>query len=241
MSQQKRTWIIVGATSIIAQEFAAIAAKNKHPLVLVGRNKEQLSLIASDLQLRHKISCDILVTDLSKKYDVLLQYITNSSIESDLFLAHTTMVSNQELSAVTIQEVIHTNILSTIEIIHTYLQKKQAEHHLLFLSSVAALRGRAKNSLYGASKAAIEVYLQGLQQQADKNTCITIARLGFIDTRLTFGEPGVFYASPPEACARACWKAVKNHKRVIYHPFFWRYIMAIIRHLPFFIYKKMKV
>ena len=98
---------------------------------------------------------------------------------------------------------------------------KQKQHTILYLSSVAACRGRAKNSLYGASKTAIEIYLQGLQQAATKQQHITIARLGFIDTKQTYGVPGIFYAAPPKECAEACWKAIKRKKRLFYFPKFW--------------------
>jgi hypothetical protein len=85
----------------------------------------------------------------------------------------------------------------------------------------------------------VEVYLQGLQQAAGSSQHITIARLGFIDTHVTYGEPGIFYASPPKACANACWQALKTKKRTIYHPSFWQWIMSVITHLPFFVYKRM--
>ena len=150
------------------------------------------------------------------------------------------MSNNDKLTDHTLEQLLTVNVTNTIQLIHAYWNKKQTEHHLLFLSSVAACKGRAKNSLYGASKAAVEVYLQGLQQAASNSQHITIARLGYIDTHVTYGQPGIFYASPPKACAKACWHAVKTKKRLLYHPFFWRYIMGIITHLPFAVYKKMR-
>ena len=150
------------------------------------------------------------------------------------------MLNNNELNFDKINELLRVNVTNTANIINAYWHKKQNQHNLIFISSVAACRGRAKNSLYGASKAAIEIYLEGLQQLASKNQQITIARLGFIDTHVTHGMPGVFYASPPKACAKACWQALKAKKNLIYHPFFWKFIMGIITRLPYFIYKKMK-
>ena len=44
-----------------------------------------------------------------------------------------------------------------------------------------------------------------------------------------------------DAVADDIWKAVQKRRNVIYTPFFWRYIMLIIRHIPEFIFKKMKI
>ena len=236
-----RTWVILGATSIIAEEFARCAARSGHALLLVGRNQRQLNMIASDIRLRHAVHCEAMVVDFAEDIPLFLETLRAQSRELDLFIASSDMCNNDQLTDQSFTAMLTVNVTHTSQLIHAYWHKPQSQHRLVFLSSVAACRGRAKNSLYGASKAAIEVYLQGLQQGSAKTQHITLARLGFIDTHATFGEPGIFYASPPKACAHACWKAVHSKKRMIYHPFFWRYIMWILRHLPHFIYEKIRV
>ncbi len=235
----QRTWVMLGATSIIAEKFAHIAAQSGHQLLLVGRQQTQLNMIANDIKLRYQVRCDVLVIDLIEHVNDLLAVFKAENRELDLFIAHSDFTDNDHLHAETISNLIKVNILTTTLVIHAYLNRQQKEYNLLYLSSVAACRGRAKNSLYGASKASIEIYLQGLQQSASNNQHITIARLGFIDTKQTYGLPGIFYAAPPNSCAKACWKALKHRKRMFYYPFFWRIIMAIITRLPFFLYKKM--
>ncbi|KTD12165.1 SDR family NAD(P)-dependent oxidoreductase [Legionella jamestowniensis] len=236
-----RTWVILGATSIIAEEFAQLVAREKQNLLLVGRNLKQLEIVAANIRIRHKVQCDLLFTDFAKDISNLLELLQRKShFEFDLLIAHSAMLQNHELNLTTIEDMVHTNMLSTFQLIHAYLQRSQSSYRVLFLSSVAACRGRGKNSAYGGTKAAVEIYLEGLQQST-KNLRVTVARLGFIDTVQTYGSPGVFYASSPKACAKACWRALKAGRRQIYHPFFWRFIMTIIRHLPFFIYKRMKI
>jgi short-subunit dehydrogenase len=235
----QRTWVILGATSRIAEEFAHLAAKEGYHLCLVGRQQAQLRLIANDIQLRYPIMCEVLYADLSYESKAVREFLTQSSLELDLFIAHSDFTDNNHLNSQTIVRLIKTNIEATVLLIDAYLKRHQANHQLIYLSSVAACRGRAKNSLYGASKACIEVYLQGLQQEAAKTQQITIARLGFIDTKQTYGLSGVFYASSPSSCAKACWRALQRKKRLFYFPFFWRLIMGIITHLPFVLYKKL--
>ena len=238
----KKTWLITGATSIIAQQFAKIAAQSGCDLILSGRAQAELIIIANDLKLRHpSIQCAIEVMDFRNDCSTQLEKIVHDNRNLSLFIGHSLLIENNALTAENIRELITTNIITTTQLMHAYFAHDQAEHELIFISSVAACRGRHKNSLYGASKNAIEVYLEGLQQKARPTQHITIARLGFIDTVQTYGLPGIFYASPPEACAKACWQANLKRKQRIYHPFFWRYIMLIIQQIPFFIYRKLDI
>lgn len=235
---EKRTWIILGATSIIAEKFAHLAARAGNSLLLIARDKEQLKIITADISLRYSVQCHFIHYDFLSALDEISTHL-QSQDEFDLFIAQSAIFENDDLDNHVIDEMIQVNIRCTVLLIHAYLNKPQNKQQLLFLSSVAANRGRAKNSFYGGTKAMIETYLQGIQQQASANLTITIAKLGFIDTRQTYGLPGIFYASPPEACAKACWQAIKARKPLIYHPFFWRFIMGIIQLLPNFIYKKL--
>lgn len=235
----KRTWVLLGATSIIAEHFAHIAAKNDYQLRLVGRNLEQLTIIAQDIQLRFNIPCELLVCDFTQKADILLNVFNSIGGEFDLFMAYSDFSDNNHLTSQTIHNLIQINVLATATLVNYYLSLDQKEHHIIYLSSVASCRGRSKNSLYGGTKAAIEIYLEGLQQAASPTQYITFAKLGFIDTKQTYGVPGVFYAAPPKQCAQACWDAMKKRKRVFYFPKFWRAIMMIIQNVPFFIYKRM--
>jgi short-subunit dehydrogenase len=234
----QRTWVILGATSIIAEEFAHCVATSGHHLRLVGREQEQLEVIAKDIHLRYKVPCNSVTMDMTEPADKLLTVLKQDDNELDLFIAHSDFTENRNLNPFSITQLIEVNILATALLIHSYLNSNQKHHNLLYLSSVAACRGRSKNSLYGASKAAIEIYLEGLQQTCSKEQNILIARLGFIDTKQTYGLPGIFYAAQPRDCAKACLKAIKRKKRKFYYPAFWRVIMAIITRLPFFIYKK---
>lgn len=236
-----RTWLILGATSAIAESFAKLAAKAGHSLLLIGRQTQALEHIAADLQSRYSIFCEILTVDFTKNLDLIRHIFIKSSVEFDIFIAQSQMVDNAALTVQNITDVITVNITNTIQLIHAYWHKPQQQHQIIFLSSVAAGRGRAKNSLYGASKAAVEVYLEGLQQSATDRQHITIAKLGYIDTHLTYGKPGIFYAATPAACAKACWRNLTARKNAFYYPFFWAVIIRGLQALPWGIYRKLRV
>ncbi|NOR64229.1 MAG: short-chain dehydrogenase, partial [Rhodobacteraceae bacterium] len=58
---------------------------------------------------------------------------------------------------------------------------------------------------------------------------------------MTWGIEGMFLVASPEDIAASLMKAADKKRNVIYTPFFWRYIMLIIRHIPEFIFKKLSV
>lgn len=237
----KKRWVIVGATSAIARAFARTVAEKGDNLLLIARNAEELKVISDDCQLRFNIHSETISCDLNHDITALITILQQHPDELCLFLAASQIIGNHSLNSQNIDIMIQVNAIALAQLIHSYWKKQQDNHQVIFLSSVAACRGRIKNSLYGGSKALIEIYLQGLQQEANNKQKITIARLGFIDTTQTYGQEGIFFAASPEECALACFKANQRGKRQIYYPFFWRPIMWCIRHLPFFIYRKMKV
>ncbi|QDQ39321.1 SDR family NAD(P)-dependent oxidoreductase [Legionella geestiana] len=236
---KENLWIVVGATSAIAEAFARMTAAEGAPLLLVARNIERLKVLQADIRLRYKTPCDILACDLAKDSTPLLHAIENLPGEVFLFLAQGLVLDNNVLDKHTIDNMLAVNSASVIHSVHTCLQRAQNTQQIVFLSSVAGMRGRARNSLYGGTKSAVEVYLQGLQQESVKNRHITIARLGFIDTQNTFGLKGAALAISPERAARACLHAIRHKKRMVYIPFFWRIIMGVIVWLPFWMFKRL--
>ena len=58
---------------------------------------------------------------------------------------------------------------------------------------------------------------------------------------MTWGLEGMFLVAPPEKVANDILKAVRKRRNVIYTPFFWRWIMLIIRLIPEPIFKKLSV
>lgn len=235
---KQRRWIITGATSLISEAFARRAAKQGEQLLLIARDQEQLAIIASDIQLRYQIHCETMVMDFSQTVKPLLDLIHQTDQELDLFIGHSLIMDNAALQEQDIERMLTCNINHTVKLIDSYIKKTQQKHRILFLSSVAACRGRAKNSLYAASKAAIEVYLEGLQQKADKEMIISTLRLGYIDTNQTFGKPGIFYAASPDDCAQACWLALNKRKNKGYFPRFWWPLMTLIKALPLLLFRR---
>ena len=64
---------------------------------------------------------------------------------------------------------------------------------------------------------------------------------GFVDTKMTFGQPGLFLVASPEKVAHDILKALRKRRDVLYTPWFWRIVMRLIRAVPERIFKKMSL
>jgi decaprenylphospho-beta-D-erythro-pentofuranosid-2-ulose 2-reductase len=110
------------------------------------------------------------------------------------------------------------------------------------VASVAGDRGRQSNYIYGASKAGFAAYLQGLRARMTKSGVrVLTVKPGFVDTKMTFGLPGLFLVASPESVGRTIHRAVLRERDVIYVPWFWRWILLIIRLIPERVFKRLSL
>ena len=243
--------VIIGVTSAISRALADEFARRGHDLIVASRDNEETNAIASDLEVRHNVK------------------VVAKSFEADAFELHATFVdecihdAGAVLDGVVLgfgfmdeQPVAQSNFdvaRRTVDVNSTAVMslcEKFAAHFeplrhgfIAGVSSVAGDRGRQSNYIYGASKAGMTAYLQGLRNRLyAANVRVVTVKPGFVDTKMTWGLPlpGPLVATPEQA-ARAIYRAIESKKDVAYVPWFWRYIMMIIRAIPEWQFKKMKM
>jgi short-subunit dehydrogenase len=110
---------------------------------------------------------------------------------------------------------------------------------LCVISSVAGDRGRKPVVIYGASKAGLSAYMEGLdhkfRSQGLKAICV---KPGFVRTGMTQGLKPPPFAGEPEQVAKIVLRAIDRGQPVVYAPGIWRLIMWVIRSLPRFVMRK---
>jgi short-subunit dehydrogenase len=106
---------------------------------------------------------------------------------------------------------------------------------------VAGDRGRQSNYLYGAAKAGLSAYLQGLRNRLfHAHVKVLTVKPGFVDTHMTYGRSGLFLVASPESVAKGIFRAIVKGKDVVYLPWFWRPIMLVVRSIPEGIFKRLR-
>jgi len=242
------TWIIVGATSAIARAFARTCAARGAELLLLGRDMPELKRIATDCELRGAPSAKAVAFDARKpeKFEAI---IDDAALSSGTLNAAVFVGSMPEQSAIdadpslidgTIQDSF-TGPARLLQLLAPVLEER-GSGTIIGVGSVAGDRGRIGNYVYGAAKAGFATYLSGLRNRLGRaGAHVVTVKPGFVDTAMTWGIEGMFLVASPEDIAKSLMKAADKKKNVIYTPFFWRYIMLIIRNIPEFIFKKMSV
>lgn len=241
--------VIVGASSAIAEASARIWAKQGNRLVLVGRNSENLAVMAADLKIRGAKLVDVYCADLNdfSLHEAILQFATNSLGSIDLILiAHGTLPDQQltQRSVELTMKELSTNALSTISLLTLVANifESQKSGTIAVITSVAGDRGRQSNYIYGSAKAMVTTFLSGLRQRlTPQGIAVITIKPGFVDTPMTKEfKKGLLWAQPQQV-AKSIVKACEKGSSVIYTPSFWALIMLIIKIIPERIFQKLKI
>jgi decaprenylphospho-beta-D-erythro-pentofuranosid-2-ulose 2-reductase len=118
--------------------------------------------------------------------------------------------------------------------------RRQGHGRLVVLSSVAGERVRKANYLYGATKAGLDGFAQGLGDVlAGAGANVLIVRPGWVRTKMTAGMEAMPLATTPEAVAAATVAALRGGRRIVWVPAALRLVMAVARHLPAALWRRL--
>jgi len=241
--------LILGATSAIAHATARLLAQNGAQLYLVGRNKDKLEANAEDLKVFGATSVIVETINLDdmSSHETIINNCINKLGSIDLALIAQGTLPDQKECQTSYEktlEALTTNGLSYISlltILANYFELQQ-KGCIAVISSVAGDRGRQSNYIYGTAKAAVSTFTQGLRNRLTKaGVHVLTIKPGFVDTPMTAEfDKGALWATP-EKVANEIVSAIEKRKNIIYTPFFWQFIMMIIKSVPEIIFKRLSL
>jgi len=241
--------LALGATSAIAEATLRLLAERGARFYLVARNQDKLDAVGADLLTRGAAGVATQVMDLDETaaHPAMLAAAAKSlgTIELAL-LAHGILGDQKEAEAsyTAAEAVLRTNFLSAVSLI-TWLAnyfESTGQGTLAVISSVAGDRGRKSNYVYGASKGALNVFVDGVRARIDRaGVQVLTIKPGFVATPMTAHlAQGPLFAQPSQV-AQGIVKAIEKRRDVVYLPPFWALIMLILRMIPGRIFKKLNV
>jgi decaprenylphospho-beta-D-erythro-pentofuranosid-2-ulose 2-reductase len=241
--------LVIGATSAIAEACSRRYAARGDALFLTGRNSDHLRIIADDLRVRGAgavYTAQLDVVD-NRAQDLVVAEAWRTLERVDVALvAHGTLPDQTgcETSPEYALAEFNVNASATIALLVRMAGRMSAQRTgtLAVISSVAGDRGRASNFLYGSAKAAISTYLSGLRQSlSTRGVNVLTIKPGFVDTPMTSAFPkGVLWTSPARV-AGSIVRAIDRRRNVVYTPWFWSVIMFVIRSIPEFVFRRIKL
>lgn len=242
--------VIFGATSAIAQAWARRRAAQGDHLILVGRNTAKLDMVKQDLTTRGAGSVHLHTVDLAVPQDYVnvVDQLYAWFPRIDLVLFAQGSLPDQralEQDVMAVRHVFELNAMSYL-LPASLLGERMAtvgSGTLVLISSVAGDRGRQSNYFYGTSKAAVSTFAAGLRNHLFKRGVqVLTVKPGFVDTPMTAHLPkaGPLWATP-DTVADCIEQGLAKKRDVIYTPWFWRFILLIIQHVPEAIFKRLSL
>jgi decaprenylphospho-beta-D-erythro-pentofuranosid-2-ulose 2-reductase len=244
-----KNMIIVGANSAIAKEYVRASGPQLGRVALFSRNEGALSAWADDLRAKNPSAhIQIWAQDLAsvdgieKIWDEMMDFV---GVAEEVVLASGALgdqfqMKNNARDAFDLI-VLNSAVVTYWALLAAQSLKKQRHGSLGVITSVAGVRGRASNYIYGSSKAQLIALAAGMRCELSAYGVRVIDfRPGMVDTPMTAHlKKGLLMAKPASVGADLAY-AMEKSDGVVYSPKFWSTIMLLIRLIPFGLFKKMK-
>ena len=234
--------VILGGTKGMGRAVARRLVARGDRVHLLGRDSEELSRCAADLQARMPTPSAVSysICDLERPETFASTVVDASTalggfdtvvITAALFATQARLETDREFA----QRMLTVNFVNTVllcEHFRDYLLARGGGTLCVF-SSVAGERARKPVVLYGASKAGLSAYLEGLDHKFRRAGLRTVCvKPGFVRTAMTEGLPEPPFATDPDNVAATVVRAIDRGTPVVYAPPIWALVMLVIRWLP---------
>lgn len=244
---------ILGATKGMGRALARLLVERGDPVFLLGRDLEDLERSARDLEVRGGAvegSAGTALCDLERPETFAPAL---AAAETRLGGLDAVVVTAADFG---VQEALetdrkHLRRLLEVNFTGTLLFCEEAREFLVanaekggmgrlcVFSSVAGDRARKPVVLYGATKAGLSYYLEGLDlRHRGSGLRVVTVKPGFVRTGMTAGLAEPPFAGEPERVAKDVLRALDSGRSVVYTPAPWRGVMLIVRNLPRFIRRR---
>ena len=243
-----RRILIFGATSAIASETVLIFSREKAKMFLVGRDEAKLRALTQEALKEGASEVFYRLADICRFdshqdiIDAAISYLGKIDL---VLIAHGLLESvRDDIDYTYAKKVLDVNFLSVVSLLiplASYFES-QKQGQIAVISSIAGDRGKQRNQMYATSKAALNVFLQGMRNRLYTSgvNVITI-KPGNVDSPMTAHLPKNFLWVKPRTIARGIHKAIIQKKDRVYLPAFWWWIMMVVKLIPEFIFKRLNL
>lgn len=231
MITEKTIWI-TGASSGIGKALVQQLAHQRNFLIVSGRSEEKLHALAQEVKTPMLVLPVDVADEVQMKQAEQRLKAEVGSLDMLIICAGTCEYQNDwRVDPAMHRRVLDTNYFGAVNSVHVALPllktvanrvtgKQTCRSRIVGISSMSTIAPFPRAEAYGASKAALEYFLNSLRIDVrDIGVDVTVVRPGFVDTPLTrnndFDMP---FIVTPEACATAIISGVAKGKTAIRFP-----------------------
>ncbi len=240
--------VIVGASAGLGAALARELARKGYKLALLARRRDKLDELCEEINRtageRRAVAYQHDVTDYAK-VPALFQTILQEMQNIDVLIYNAGTLYTVGLSDFGFDKSLPTvevNLLGAMAWLGQAAQffEQMGRGHLVGISSVAGDRGRTVNPPYHAAKAGLSAYVESLRNRLTrKGVHVLTVKPGYIQTEMLADVNARLKPITPEKAAEQITRAIRRRKQVLYTPWWWRWIMLVVEHLPSFIFRRM--
>jgi decaprenylphospho-beta-D-erythro-pentofuranosid-2-ulose 2-reductase len=230
--------VVFGGTSDIARAIVErLIPLGCRTVVLAGRDATALAKSAEEARATGATQVDEVIFDARNLPDVssvVADCFAAAGGDVDLVLMAVGVLGNQERDEV--------DAAATADALAASFEKlkKQGHGKIVVLSSVAGVRVRRANYVYGAAKSGLDAYAIGLSEAArGTGVDVYVVRPGFVKTKMTEGLPAAPFSTDRAAVADAVIRGMEQGQTVIWAPAPLRYLFNVFRLLPQFVWRRL--
>lgn len=225
-----------------------LVGRRARTVILAGRTPEELKPAADELRALGAETTETVAFDAldTESHPGLVDAVFDRHGHVDLVLVAFGVLGDQDDAdhdPEAALEVLRTNFVGAASACLASARRLRAQGQgtLVVLSSVAGERVRAANFVYGASKAGLDGFCQGLGDALHgSGVRVLIVRPGFVPTKMTAGRERAPFSTTPERVAEAVMRGLESGAEVVWAPPLLRGVMAVARHLPRAAFRRLK-
>jgi decaprenylphospho-beta-D-erythro-pentofuranosid-2-ulose 2-reductase len=240
--------VLGGASEIALATVDRLVARRTRTVVLAGRDTPRMQAAAADLRGRGAERVEVVPFDALRveEHERFVAEMWARHGEFDLVLLAFGVLGEQqhdERDATAALHVLDVNFRGAVSVGIPVAQRLRAQGHgcIVVLSSVAGERARRANFVYGASKAGLDAFYQGLADSlVGSGVQVLVVRPGFVHTRMTEGRPAAPFSTTPDKVADDIVRGLSRNAVTVWSPGVLRPVMSVVRHLPRPVFRRMR-
>ncbi|SFK71496.1 SDR family NAD(P)-dependent oxidoreductase [Amycolatopsis sacchari] len=241
------TVLVLGGRSEIGLEVARRLAEPGRKIVLAARRSADLG--EQEAALREAGAADVVRVEFDAddlaSHRTVLERVAAEHGPLDVVVVAFGILGDQrraEADAAHAAAIAHTDYLAHVHVLTELvnLLKAQGSGRIVVFSSVAGIRVRRANYVYGSAKAGLDGFASGLADALHGGPVkLLLVRPGFVIGRMTAGMPPAPFSSTPSQVADATVSALRRGRGEVWVPAVLRPVFFAMRLVPRTVWRRL--
>ena len=242
-ARYQRVLLFGGASEIGQEILAALRLPPEAEVVLAGRDEQRMIAAAKPLSCRVRtLRYDAMALDTHEAVvdEAFASGPVDLVITAAGVLAGQDVLDDDPLRAGRLVETNFTGHVTTLLAAAARL-RAQGRGTIVVLSSVAAIRPRRANFVYGAAKAGLDAFARGLADSLHgSGVRVLLVRPGFVTGRMTDGMEPAPLATTPAAVGTAVAAALRGNAAMVWVPRPLGALAAVLKATPRPVWRRLR-